>query len=254
MENLLRELKSRNYLKGIKVEFESEIVSQGELQNFSNLLDSLDIDLTIKLGGATSFLDINKARDINAKAIVAPMVESAYTVEKFIDTVKDVYGNIFPDLYLNIETKNAFTYLFEIFEKASFVKGAVLGRSDLSASLGREKSTVNSDDIAEYASMLQGFCHTHSKEFIVGGNVDLMSLPFFKKLLYLNAIETQKVIFDSSLIKSPKEYEENILLALQFEIEWLKNKQFITPKDELRISFINQKIELISYYKSLDNK
>ena len=251
MREILEKLKNKNYLKGIKVEFESEIITKAELQYLSNMLKDLNIDLTIKLGGATSVLDIKNARDVGAKSLVAPMVESAYTVKKFIKAVKSIYGNIFPDLYINIETQNAFTYLFEIFEETQDITGAVLGRSDLTASLGFDKTTVNSQKIEEYASMLQGFCHTKGKKLIVGGNVDLMSLPFFKKLFYLSAFETKKVIFDSSLAKNNVDFEENLILALQFEIEWIKNKEYTTKDDISRIQTINQKLEVLDYYKNL---
>lgn len=252
MKKILEELKNKNYLKGIKVEFESEVITKAELQQLANTLKDLDIDLTIKLGGATSILDIKNAQDVNAKSLVAPMVESAYTVKKFIEAVKTIYGNVLPNLYLNIETQNAFTYLYEIFEAgANNIEGVILGRSDLTASLGMEKSTVNCQKIEDYASMLQGFCHTNGKKLIVGGNVDLMSLPFFKKLMLLSAFETKKVIFDASLAKNNEAFEENLILALKFEIEWIKNKEYTTKGDVARIQSINQKLEVLDYYKNL---
>lgn len=251
MERILEDLKNRKYLKGIKIEFESEVVSDCELAYLSNLLIGLDIDLTVKLGGATSILDIKKARDLKAKSIVAPMVESSYTVKKFLNAIKAIYGNMFPNLYLNIETQNAFTYLYEIFEVAQDIKGVVLGRSDLTASLNMNKSTVNCQKIEDYASMLQGFCHTNAKELVIGGNVDLMSLPFFKRMIFLSAFETKKVIFDAALLKDNTAFEENLLLAFKFEYEWIKNKEYITKEDELRIQAINQKIEVLDYYKNL---
>ncbi len=251
MESILEDLKNRKYLKGVKIEFESEVVSDAELSNLSKLLQDYDIDLTVKLGGATSVLDVKKARDLKAKSIVAPMVESAYTVKKFINTVKTLYGGVLPNLYLNIETKNAFTYLYDLFEDAQDIKGMVFGRSDLTASLNMDKTTVNCQKMEEYASMLQGFCHNNGKEFIVGGNVDLMSLPFLKKLIFLSAFETRKVIFDASLSKNNIDFEDNLLLAFKFELEWIKNKEYITKDDELRLQVINQKIEVLDYYKNL---
>ncbi len=251
MKKFLEELKNRNYIKGVKVEFETEVVSNAELQYLSDMLKDLEIGLTIKLGGATSIFDIKKAREFGAKTIVAPMVESAYTVKKFVEAVKTIYGNVFPDLYVNIETQNAFTYLYEIFEVAQNIKGVTLGRSDLTASLGMDKTTVNCQKIEDFASMLQGFCHTNGKELIVGGNVDLMSLPFFKKLLFLSAFETKKVIFDSSLVKNNAEFEENLILAFKFELEWIKNKEYTTKEDILRVKNIEQKLDVLEYYKNL---
>ena len=154
-------------------------------------------------------------------------------------------------MYVNIETQNAFTYLYEIFEVAQNIKGVTLGRSDLTASLGMDKTTVNCQKIEDFASMLQGFCHTNGKELIVGGNVDLMSLPFFKKLLFLSAFETKKVIFDSSLVKNNAEFEENLILAFKFELEWIKNKEYTTKEDILRVKNIEQKLDVLEYYKNL---
>lgn len=251
MESILEDLKNRKYLKAIKIEFESEVITDAELNYLSKIIQNLDIDLTVKLGGATSIMDVKKARDLKPKSIVAPMVESAYMVKKFVNTVKTIYGSLLPNLYLNVETKNAFTYLYDLFEDADDIKGAVLGRSDLTSSLNMDKTTVNCQKIEEYASMLQGFCHNYGKELIVGGNVDLMSLPFLKKLIFLSAFETRKVVFDASLAKNNIDFEDNLLLAFKFELEWIKSKEYITKDDETRLQIINQKIDVLDYYRNL---
>ena len=251
METILEDLKNRKYLKAVKIEFESEVITDAELNYLSKILQNLGIDLTVKLGGATSIMDVKKARDLKSKSIVAPMVESEYMVKKFLNTVKTVYDNILPNLYLNIETKNAFAYLYDLFENAQDINGVVLGRSDLTSSLNMDKNTVNCQKIEEYASMLQGFCHNYGKELIVGGNIDLMSLPFLKKLIFLSAFETRKIVFDSSLVKNNIDFEDNLLLAFKFEQEWIKNKEYITKDDELRLQVINQKIDVLDYYRNL---
>lgn len=251
MESILEALKNNKYIKAVKIEFESEVITDAELNYLSRILQNLDIDLTVKLGGASSIMDVKRARDLKPKSIVAPMVESAYTAKKFINTVKTIYGNVLPNLYLNIETKNAFTYLYDIFEDIEDVKGVVFGRSDLTSSLNMDKTTVNCQKIEEYASMLQGFCHNYGKELVVGGNIDLMSLPFLKKLLFLSAFETRKIVFNSSLTKNNRDFEDNLLLAFKFELEWIKNKEYTTKDDELRLQVINQKIDVLDYYRNL---
>ena len=42
MKKILEELKNKNYLKGIKVEFESEVITKAELQQLANTLKDLD--------------------------------------------------------------------------------------------------------------------------------------------------------------------------------------------------------------------
>ena len=75
--------------------------------------------------------------------IVAPMVETSYGLRKFIQILTD---NKKQNLYVNIESINAFKNISKILKSKDFKKltGLVIGRSDLAGSLNLEKSEVDS--------------------------------------------------------------------------------------------------------------
>ena len=83
---------------------------------------------------------------IKVDGIVAPMVESEYALKKFVQTIpKSFNGNLF----INLESKNAFINLKKILSSNEFnkLKGVVIGRSDLAGSYNLSKSMVNSKKI-----------------------------------------------------------------------------------------------------------
>jgi hypothetical protein len=78
----------------------------------------------------------------------------------------------------------------------------------------------------------------YKKEFVIGGGVSVMSLPFFQRLpeQSLTSFETRKVIFDAQKILKKASASEGILKALDFELMWIKNKQKYTTlsSDEMK--------------------
>lgn len=217
--------------RGVKLEFESEFYTDKSAFELSELVHRVDLDLCVKLGGASSITDIHKCKLFCANSIVAPMIESAYAVEKFLLSIKQVYGKAYPDLYLNIETKTAFDNLDEIVEKASKIKGFVLGRSDLKKSLGIDNA--NDDRIFEFCKKIDEISHKTGKNFILGGKINTNSLDFINKLEYLTQVETRKVIFDKDKLNG-----ENIVKALKFELKCLSAKELKNKEDKDRIEFI----------------
>ena len=65
-------------------------------------------------------------------------------LKKFIQTVPSSFKG---ELYINLETKNAFSNLYKIIKTKEFtkLKGVVIGRSDIAGSFGLPKSKVDSD-------------------------------------------------------------------------------------------------------------
>ena len=80
------------------------------------------------------------------------------------------------------------------------LSGIVLGRSDMTASMGFSKLEVNSEKILNIAQVISNKIMPTNKELIIGGNVSLDSIPFFNAIQYLSKFETRKIIFDSILI------------------------------------------------------
>ena len=223
---------------GVKLEFESEFYDEKSSFELAELVHRVDLDLCVKLGGFSSVQDLHICKKLCANQIVAPMVESAYAVEKFLLCVNQVYGKGYPELFLNIETKCAFENLDEIIDKCDKrISGFVLGRSDLKNSLKIE----NPDDeiILEYCNKLSELSKIHDKKLIIGGKINSDSIEFLSKIPYLTAIETRKIIFDTESLSG-----DNLEKFLEFELKTLKFKKTAYKEDAERISFIENSLNL----------
>ena len=249
MINLLCDLKENYHVSSIKSEFETEGATYEEVLYLKTLVSKVGLDLTVKIGGAEAIRDIRDSKKIGVSALVAPMIESPYALHKFSSGINKIFSkeeqkNI--KFLINIETKCGFEHAEEILssDDAQIISGVVLGRTDLTGSLGLLPDSVDNEKIFEYAKTLALKSAKYGKEFIIGGGVTSNSLPFFRKLPSLSKIETQKVIFNSDILNSTKA-EEAILKALEFELMWLKNKRNIfgelTDEDIKRIKLLESR-------------
>jgi hypothetical protein len=106
------------------------------------------------------------------------------------------------------------------------LNGIVIGRSDLTGSMGFEdKKCVDSDQIFEITKEIIVKAKNRGLECVIGGTVTATSIPFFQRLPagFLDRFETRKVCFNAK-----KAFEANALdginKALYFEMLWLQNK------------------------------
>ncbi len=219
MLELLKNLKQNHGAVGLKAEFEDEGASFSEILRLKEFADIIGMELTIKIGGGSAVNDMHQALNLGANSIAAPMIESPYAALKFLNTA----GRIFKDntkLYINIETKYALNFINEILNMD--FTGIVFGRTDLACSLGLLSSDVNNNHILDIAQEISLSAGKSGKEFIIGGGISALSIPFFKAQPYLTKFETRKIVFDAKTALS-KNIEEGILKAVDFELMWLKN-------------------------------
>lgn len=237
MLDLLYDLKENHGVIGLKAEFEDEGATFNDVLRLKNFAVETGLELTVKIGGGSALNDMNKAKKIGADSVVAPMIESPYSANKFLNTAEKVFSKN-TKLFINIETKYALNYINEILERN--YTGIVLGRTDLSASLGFRSDDVNNDRILEIAKEVSCLAEKSGKEFIVGGSVSALSINFFKSLKYLTKFETRKVIFDTSIALT-NNLKEGILKAVDFELMWIKNnnenynEQSLDDKNRIQI-------------------
>ena len=168
------------------------------------------------------------ARTIGVNTIIAPMIETAYAMKKYVMATKFV----FPEeerkeikFLINTETITGFNNIDEM------ISGIVLGRVDMTGSMGLTREDINSDEIFNLANVLATKMQKLNKDFVIGGGVSAHSLPFFKKLPQnsLSRFETRKIIFDAKK-------------AVGFELMWLKNKRefykMIFDEDAQRLNML----------------
>jgi len=237
MVAVLQDLKENHNVVGVKAEFEAEGTRLEEAMRLKEVVSKAGIDLTIKIGGCEAIKDMYEARVIGAAKIVAPMIESAYALKKYLMATKLVFDEEERKevkFFANIETILGYKNLDEMLKipEAKDLDGIVLGRVDMTGSMGLKRDDINSDEIFEIAKDIGIKAKKNDLYYTIGGGVSAESLPFFRNL------ETRKVIF-----KCPEALNKNadkgILKAVGFELMWLKNKRdfygAIHKEDEQRL-------------------
>ncbi|MFH1620273.1 MAG: aldolase/citrate lyase family protein [bacterium] len=251
MVEVLQDLKANHNVAGIKAEFEAEGTRLDEALRLKEVVTRAGLELTIKVGGCEALKDMYDARAIGVNRIVAPMIESPYALIKYLSAAKMAFPNEEiqqVSLLVNIETVMGFENFDEMLkiDNIAELDGIVLGRVDMTGSLGMSREDINSDKIFEIASELLTKAKAKGLECVVGGGVAKESLPFFNRLPkgLLDRYETRKVIF-----KCPESLADDaptgILKAVGFEPMWLKNKRnfygSIYSEDEHRINMLEKR-------------
>ena len=256
MVDALVDLKENHQVAGIKAEFEAEGTRMEEALRLKEVCARAGLGLTIKIGGCEALRDMYECRVIGVERIVGPMIESVYALQKFLAASKLA----FPEderqdvqFAINVETGTACAAFDEMVAVPDIagLSTVVLGRVDLTGSLGMSRDSINSEEILELTRKVFRTAKRHNIECTVGGGVSAHSLPFFRNLAQeglIDRYETRKVIFDCpAALKS--EPEKGILKAVGFELLWLKNKRdyysLIANEDAHRIKMLE------SRYKAL---
>lgn len=256
MVQILGTLKERYHVGGIKAEFEAEGTRLEEAMLLKHVTTAAGVSLNIKIGGCEAIRDMFDAVSLGAKRIIAPMVETPYALRKFIGAVKIAFFNGGYDdceFLINLETQTSFQNFDAMLAvpEISKLHGIVIGRVDLTGSMGLSREDVNGQAILQLSLEAAAKAKAKGLQVVVGGGVSVHSKPFFNAFPpgHLDRFETRKVIFSCPGALSNS--EEAFLLAVQFEMLWLKNKKeyygAIYREDDMRIQMLEQR-----YQKSID--
>jgi hypothetical protein len=251
MISVLKDLKESHHVIGVKAEFEAEGTRMEEALRLKEVVSAAGLDLTVKIGGCEAIKDLYDSRVIGVSRIIAPMVESPYALKKFLSATKLA----FPEdernevsFLINVETIDAYKNIDRILsiENINELSGIVLGRVDMTGSMGLSREDINSPQIFDMAKILFSKAKQKSLECVIGGGVGKEALPFFRDLPegLLDRYETRKLIF-----KCPEaldnDAENGILKAVGFELMWLKNKRdfygMIFDEDKHRIDMLESR-------------
>lgn len=257
MVNILKELKELYGAVSVRAEFEAEGTRLEELLRLKEICMMADLGLTLKIGGCESIRDMLEAKLVGVDHLVAPMVESGYSLQKYLQAVAKVFPSAERDsieILCNIETGVACRNIDEMLQipEIESLGGIVLERVDLCFSLGQDEHCINNEDINRI--VLDALTRTKKRKNLIctiGGGVSAHSLPFFESLPegHLDRYETRKVSFQWQ--KGQNNREKAILKALGFEVLWLKNKlgfyNSISAADGRRMSLIEER-----YWKAID--
>ncbi|MCU0641429.1 MAG: aldolase/citrate lyase family protein [Candidatus Margulisbacteria bacterium] len=253
MVDALKDLRENHQVAGIKAEFEAEGTRLEEALRLKDVVSKAGLDLTIKIGGCEALKDMYDCRSIGVARIVAPMIESAYALKKYLAATKQVFPADEREqisFLINIETidgYNSFGKMLQLPEIKQ-LNGIVLGRVDMTGSLGLTREDINSPQIYKLMQDLFTQAKKAGLECVVGGGVSGASLPLFRQLPagLLDRYETRKVIFQCPAALN-NGADKGILKAVGFELMWLKNKRdfygMIYQEDKVRIEMLQTRYD-----------
>lgn len=253
MVEVLIDLKENHHVAGVKAEFESEGTRMEEALRLKEVVSSAGLGLTIKIGGCEALRDMYEARVIGVSRIVAPMIESPYALTKYLRAFKMAFPEEERDqiaALVNVETIYGYECIDKLLaiENIDDLAGIILGRVDMTGSLGLVRDDINSPTISKIAENLFTKAKKKSLQCVIGGGVSAETIPFIKGLSpgLVDFYETRKVIF-----KCPEAlngyYDKGILKAVGFELMWLKNKRdyygMIFEEDRNRIDMLQSRYD-----------
>jgi len=250
MVEVLSDLRERFHVGGVKAEFEAEGTRMDEAMLLKNILARAGVPLNIKIGGCEAIKDMFDAIALGAERIIAPMVETPYALRKFIQAANIAFvngGHEDCELLINLETRTSFENfpaMLEVPEIGS-LRGIVIGRVDLTGSMGLGRDQVNSDAVLDLCLPTVALARSRGLDVVVGGGVSADSLPFFQAFPagHLQRFETRKIIFScpGALSNPPAAF----LRAVEFELLWLQNKKeyygAIYREDDARIAMLEKR-------------
>ena len=178
---------------GVKQSFEDEGVLFDDVVKIKRLCDSLGAYVSVKIGGCEAVSDINNCLLLDVNGIVAPMVESEFALQKFVEAVitnVDVDTREKMNFYINVESKTAYENLDKILSSPSskLLTGVVVGRSDLTKSFGYGKQDVTSNEMCNIVTDILKQCKDYGFKTLMGGNIGSSSIEFIKKLYNKNLL------------------------------------------------------------------
>ena len=250
---VLKELKQKHHASGVKAEFEAEGTRTEELMRLKEICLASGASLTLKIGGCEAVRDMYDARAIGVDYLVAPMVETAFSLRKYLQALDSVFPedeqkNV--EFLVNIETLQAVKNIDKMLEIPEIKKldGIVIGRVDLTGSIGLDRKSVNSDQIFELTTQVLKKAKGKGMVCVVGGAIAVDTIPFLRKIPagIIDRYETRKMCFLAG--PALKEgTESGISKAVEFELLWLENKRdyykSISEEDNKRIAMLEERFK-----------
>ena len=248
MVDMLKDLRDNHSVIGVKAEFEAEGTRTEELMRLKEICLAAKVALTLKIGGCEAVRDMYDARTVGVNYLVAPMVETPFSLQKYLRAVDIVFPGDEQEkieFLINVETLMAaqnFGNMLKV-PNAGRLGGIVVGRVDMVGSMGLDRSACESDRVFQITRDLVTLAKERRLTVVVGGAISTDSLPFLRKLSdgLIDRYETRKICF--SCPEALKEgAEKGITKAVAFELAWLQNKRSyyrtIAEEDDKRISML----------------
>ena len=252
MLDILKMLRQEYGALAVKAEFEAEGTRTDELLRLISLARQADLEVGLKIGGCEAVRDLIESKQFGVEYIIAPMVETAYALRKFIEAKNKVYSKeqqAYTDFLFNLETItscNALDDLVRVAKSQDGLEGIVFGRVDFVGSNNQTRGDIDAEPMTRRIVAVGDMCKKNGLDFVVGGAVSVDSLAELKKIkaVHLTRFETRKVVFDAGALEIA-DINKGLQQTVYFELLWLKNKRdyygAIMCEDSARIDMLENR-------------
>lgn len=256
MLRLLKALKNDHGCVAVKAEFEAEGTRTEELLRLLEIARKADLKVGLKIGGCEAVRDLYESKQFGVEYVIAPMVETPYALNKFIDAKNAAYTEdeqLDTQFLFNLETITTFENISRMSDIAiaGGLSGIVFGRVDFAGSLGWKREHINGEAMTQYCAETARVCKEKGLELVVGGGIATDSVPCLQGIAntYLSRFETRKVIFDATSLNN-HDIRTGLGIAVHFELLWLQNKRDyygqIHREDQARIEMLERRHQALS--------
>jgi 4-hydroxy-2-oxoheptanedioate aldolase len=218
-------------LIGIKTSFEDEGADFVDVLFLKTFCDRNNIPLTLKISGGEAIRDIKDANKLYISKIVAPMLESKFALEKFVQSSDKFYTVENKKLSMNVESKTCYDNIEDIFSSKyiTSLSSITVGRGDLVQSFDYDRYNGSVDSDFVFDICVNVFTKSREKGLgcTLGGSMTTDSKTFVTKLIEMNLLdnfETRNVILSKYALNHYR-FEDLIDSALIFELNYLKGKR-----------------------------
>ncbi|HEX2927602.1 MAG TPA: aldolase/citrate lyase family protein [Ruminiclostridium sp.] len=251
MLDLLIDLKENHHAFAAKVSFASEASRLEDLIRINEIILRADMGLFVKIGGCEAVKDMEECKLLGASGIMVPMIETPFAMSKFIGTVNRVFSKSEQrelEFAAYVDSLTGFGYIDGILsvDGIEAVDAVVVGRRNLTASMGFNGSDINGDEVCRITKTILEKVRDKGMTGGISGGISMEAVPFVRRLGGLiKRHETRKLIF-----KTPdtlKSINTGLLKALHFEMLYLLNKRDYYGRaaleDEERIKLLESRIK-----------
>jgi len=198
----------------LKGEFEAEGLARDDVAVEALYAARNGTDYLVKIGGCEAKSDVAYLQRFGITSVVAPMIESAFAMEKFMGMLPT---GAFLHIGVTIETINAVRRIEDILAAGTALTNVTIGRSDLTASY--RGTGVNSHDTIAMVKTVARAGRKRGLEITMGGGINVGTRELLRGdeelAELLDCVETRKVIMPVEHFVRDGTFEDAIAVELE---------------------------------------
>lgn len=217
LQNKLQQLRTLNQVVVLKTGTEVEDMDASEIAVLREISGGIGMPLVVKIGGPEARRDMRECLAIGVDVILAPMVETVYSLVNFVETARSIMRETGKEarLAINLETGTAVQNLDAMIATSAFseLSQVTIGRGDLSRSMNL---SVDDEEVLTVTRNTLTRLNRQKKLTSVGGGLSVHNIAHMAEILPTTRFNTRHVGLENSEAFA-RDAARNLSEALYFE-------------------------------------